>query len=337
MELIYTLFALMLLMIVLVYLSGWFSGTETALTNLGIAQVAEMRRNGEKNAGYVIKLKKEIDRAIVTILIGNNVVNILLSALAALIANSMFQALGVSIMIGLITFLILIFGEITPKANAVMNSKKIAQKNAKAVYYLMQALSPVITVFMAISRKIIVLTGGKIREKHMFVSDESIKSLATLGEEEGSIKSIERDIIHKVFIFGDRKIREIMVPMPNVFYLKKDCTIREAKETIARRGFTRVPIVDENGNVTGIIYGKDLIGKEGGQIKPLIRHPVFVPAESDITDIFNEMKKRRVHIAIVKDENEKHIGIVTLEDILEELVGEIHDEYSEVKYKRQKV
>ncbi|ODS37076.1 MAG: hypothetical protein A7316_02085 [Candidatus Altiarchaeales archaeon WOR_SM1_86-2] len=334
MDLIYTLAFLTASAAVLIYLSGWFSGTETALTNLNIAQIAEMRRNNEKNVEYIIKLKKEIDRAIVTILIGNNIVNIVLSALAALIANSLFHALGVSIMIGVITFLILVFGEITPKANAIANSKKISQKNAKAIYYLMQVLNPIITVFMAISTEIIRLTGGKIREEHPLVSDESIKEMATLGEEEGAIKSIERDIIHKVFVFGDRKIREIMVPMSDVFYLKKDHTIRDAKKIIAQRGFTRIPVINKNGEVNGILYSKDLLGKKEAQIKSFMRKPFVVSANSDVTDIFNAMKRKRIHMAVVKDEDGKHIGIVTLEDILEELLGEIHDEYFEVKYKK---
>lgn len=227
MEMAYDLGLLFVLIVVFIYLSGWFSGTETALTNLTESQIAEMKRKKEKNFRYIIDLKKNMDRTLITILIGNNIVNIVLSAVAALIADALFHTIGVTIAIGVITFLIIIFGEITPKSNAIMDSKKIARKNARVVFYLMRSLSPLISLFLFISKKIIELTVGTKREDNLLVSDESIKSLASLGESEGVIKSIERDIIHKVFRFGDSKIKEIMVPMSQVFLSRRTIRFRK--------------------------------------------------------------------------------------------------------------
>jgi CBS domain containing-hemolysin-like protein len=319
-------------MIVLIYLSGWFSGTETALTNLNVTEIAEMRKKNEKNVDYVIESKRDMDKTLVTILIGNNVVNIILSSVAAVIANELFQAIGVTIMILAITILIIIFGEITPKANAIWDSKKVAQKNSKAIYYLSRAISPFVTFFMSISRGIIRLTGKKFKKTNLLVTDESIRNMATLGEEEGVIKSIEKDIIHRVFIFGDKKIKDVMVPIEKVFNIEKDLSIKEASKIIARKGFSRVPVIDKNNKVIGVINSKDLIDKDKGLIKILIKPPFFISDSDEITDIFNSMKEKRIHIAMVQDNKGNIIGIVTLEDILEEIVGEIYDEYFEKKY-----
>lgn len=332
MDLIIIITLLIIFMIILIFLSGWFSGTETALTNITVSEIAEMKRKKEKNFDYIMKTKRDMDRTLVAILIGNNVVNILLSSIAAVIANEMFQAIGVTIMVFIITFLIIIFGEITPKSNAIWDTKKVAQNNSKAIYYLTRVLSPFITMFMGITKGLIRLTGKKIEKKGLLVTDEKIKSLATLGEEEGLIKGIERDIIHNVFLFGDRKIKQIMVPIDKIFSLQKNLGVQEASNLVAKSGFTRIPVKGEDNKVVGILYSKDIIDKNEGLITPLLRPPFFVNSEEEITDCFKKMKEKRVHLAIVRDNTGKCVGIVTLEDILEELVGEIYDEYFEVKY-----
>lgn len=321
-------------MIAMIYLSGWFAGSETAITNITTSEIVEMREKKDKNIEYVLKSKRNLDRTLVSILIANNIVNVILSSVAAVAANELFQAIGVTIMIALVTVLIIVFGEIIPKSNAIWDTKKVVRNNSKAIYYLTRALNPLITFFIGFSRSISRLTGKRTRKKNLLVTEENIKNIATLGEEEGVLKKIERDIIHNVFIFGDRKIEEIMVPMAKVFYLEKNYTIPEAKTLVAQRGFTRVPVVNENKEVIGVLYSKDLIAKEKGSIDSLIRPPFIIDAKSEITDIFSGMKQKRIHQAIVKDVKGNHIGIVTLEDILEELVGEIHDEYFDVKYKK---
>lgn len=332
MDIIFTILILVIVMIVLIYLSGWFSGIETALTNLDDAEIAMMHKRKAKNIEYIVKMKRDMDRTLVAILIGNNIVNIVLSVIAALVADTLFQTVGVSIMVGIITFLIIIFGEITPKSNAIMDSQKVAMKKGKKIYYLMRFLSPAITFFMGISRGIIKMTGGSARLENMLVSDQSIKDLATMGEEEGVIKTIERDIIHSVFGFGDCKTQTVMVPMSAVFILKKNYNTKNAAKIMSEHGYSRVPIVDKNNQVIGLLYAKDLLGKRKGvRIQSIMRKPYFVDFDWDVTKAFKEMKEKRIHLAVVRDSEGKHIGIMTLEDILEELVGEIYDEYSHVQ------
>jgi CBS domain containing-hemolysin-like protein len=309
------------------------AGSETAVTNITPGEIAKMQRRKEKNIDYLVKSQRNLDRTLVSILIANNIVNIVLSSVAAVVANDLFQAVGVTIMVAIVTILIIVFGEIIPKSNAIWDTKKVARKNSKPIYYLTKAFSPLITFFIGISRGIFRLTGKKISKKNLLVTDESIKDIASLGEAEGIIKKIEKEIIHNVFVFGDKKIEEIMVPMDKVFFIDNKYNISDAKKSVAKRGFTRVPVVNETNKVIGVLYCKDLIDTEAGSIDPLIRSPFIVSAKNDITDIFNVMKQKKVHLAIVEDDQGKQIGIVTMEDILEELVGEIHDEYYEAKYR----
>ena len=180
METIWIIVFLIIFMIVLIFLSGWFSGTETALTNIGSDTVAKMKREGDRNAKYVMKLKRRMDKTLVTILIGNNIVNIVLSSVAALVANELFAEVGVTIMVGLITFLVILFGEITPKNSAIFDSRKKANRNSKAIYYLSIILTPLIIMFIFISGNIIRMTGGSTKERKLFASDQTIKDMANL-------------------------------------------------------------------------------------------------------------------------------------------------------------
>ena len=337
METLATLFLLTIFMIVLIYLSSWFSGSETAITNLSISDIAVMKRKRYTGADHILKLKKNMEKTLITLLIGNNIVNIVLSSIAALIANSLFAEVGVSIMVGLITFLIIVFGEITPKNSAIHDSIKVANRNAFAVYVLTIVMTPLVIIFSFISKNIIRLTGGKIRSEHLLTSDDSIKEMADLLEDEGNIKAIERDIIYRVFKFGDRKVKDVMVPMKEVFVLDDGTSLEEVKGSITSRGFTRVPIMGDGGKVRGIIYSKDLLMAKDTDIPSLIRKPFVVNEEDEITDVFERMRYERIHLAIAMNERKEHAGIVTLEDILEEIVGEVEDEYFRTKYSKLKI
>lgn len=327
-----SLIFLILFIIVLIYLSGWFSGIETALTNLDPVQLATMRRRKEKNVEYILKLKRDMNKTLITILIGNNIVNIVLSAVTALAANAFFHSIGISIAIGIITFLIIIFGEITPKSIAIMHSSQIARKKARTLYYLMNILNPLISLFIVISGWIIRLKGEKKHHRNIIVTEENIKDLATLGQQEGLIKPLEEDIIHKVFLFGDRKVKDVMVPIKKVFTIPKGITIEEAIRKYKIRSFTRVPVMNEKKRIIGILNMKDLIGHKSGTLKSLLRKPLIVSKHVHVTTLLTMMREKKIHIAAVLDNKRRHVGIVTMEDLLEELVGEIYDEYFISKY-----
>jgi len=322
-------------MFVLLYFSHWFSITETAITNLSSLKIATMKKRKEKNVDYIIELKKDMDRTLIALLVGNNTVNILLSSLAALIANYFFHAIGISIVIGIMTIMVVLLGEIVPKSKALRNSTKITSNHAKIVYYLKIGLKPIIETFIFLSRLIIRFKQKEDSDKNLLVTEENIKELTTLIESEGAIKKIEKDIIHQVFLFGDKKVKDIMVPMKHIFFFQENYDVKSARKILSEKGFTRVPIMNEKGKVIGILYSKDLLKPKKGNVMEIMRKPVVVSGNMDITTVFSSMKKSRIHLAVVRDSKYKHVGIVTLEDILEELVGEIEDEYHDVKYPKK--
>ncbi|MGA1820798.1 MAG: hemolysin family protein [Thermoplasmatota archaeon] len=326
---------MVLIMLLLLLTAGWFAGSETAITNLTPGQIARMRSSGKKNWRFVSRLRKDMDRSLITILVANNVVNIVLSSIAALFANVLFDALGVSLMIGLITFLLISFGEIIPKSIAILEPEKLTLRRSRWLYYLSIAMTPVNFVFIGMSKVFIGLKGGRPNEGRILVSEQDIKDMVLLGAEEGVIKSIESQIINGVFVFGDRKISDIMVPMKQVFYLDRDMEVSEGKERISKRGYTRVPFLDGKGKVRGLIYSKDLLGKTEGKISGLIKPTLYLDGDMEVTKAFVMLKDKRIHMAVVKGKEGQNFGIVTLEDMLEEIVGEIYDEYFSHKFEKR--
>ena len=330
---------------ILLYFSARFSGAETAITAIDSVEVAELVSEGKKNAKYLVLIKKDLDRTIVAILIGNNLVNVMISALTTLVAASLLGNIGISIAVGVLTLVILIFGEITPKAYAVDNTVRRSLKDARWLYYSTRVLSPLITGLIAISRGILRLVGATDREtKYLLVSDDKVRQLTSLGVEQGAIEDVEQDIIERALDFGEVKVREIMVDRERVFTIPSGTTLEEAVKMLAERAFTRVPIIkststNENGEgglthadeIVGVIYVKDLLGKSGGYIDYYVKPAFYTFPDRDAADLFEEMRKNRIHMALVSDEGQL-LGIITLEDLIEEVMGEIHDEAQDKQF-----
>ncbi len=330
---------------ILIYFSARFSGAETSITAIDAVEVAELVAEERKNAQYLVKVKEDLDRTIVAILIGNNLVNITISALATLVANALLGNLGVSIAVGLLTLVILIFGEITPKAYAIDNRVRRSLNNARWLYYMTRVLSPLITVLIWMSRGILKAIGATETEtRFLLVSDDQVKQLSSLGVEQGAIEDVEHDIIERALDFGEVHVSEIMMDREHVFTIPSGTPLEEAEHMIAERPFTRIPViksknVDENGDaelthaaeVVGVVFVKDLFGMEGGIIDDYVRPPFYVFPDVDAADVFMEMRKNRIHMGLVADEG-RLLGIITLEDLIEEVMGEIHDESQDMQF-----
>jgi CBS domain containing-hemolysin-like protein len=330
---------------ILIYFSARFSGAETSITAIDAVEVAELVSEERKNAQYMVKIKEDLDRTIVAILIGNNLVNITISALATLVANALMGNLGVSIAVGLLTLIILIFGEITPKAYAIDNRVRRSLKNARWLYYMTRVLSPLISVLIWMSRGILKAIGAtEMETRFLLVSDDQVKQLSSLGVEQGAIEDVEHDIIERALDFGEVRVSEIMMDREHVFIIPSGTPLEEAEHMIAERPFTRIPVIKsrdeaEEGDaemthaaeVVGVVYVKDLFGKEGGIIDDYVRPPFYVFPDRDAADVFRDMREHRIHIGLVADGG-RLLGIITLEDLIEEVMGEIQDESQDMQF-----
>jgi CBS domain containing-hemolysin-like protein len=310
---------------VLLYFSAKFSGADTAITAIDAVEVAELTSEGKKNAQYLV--------------------NIIISALATLVANELLGNLGVSLAIGLLTLVILLVGEITPKAYAINNRIKLSLGNARWLYYMTRTLSPLITGLIGISTGFLKLVGADTQEaSYLLVSDRSIRQLTSLGVEQGTVDDVEQDIIERALDFADVTVAEIMVDREKVFTIPSGTALMEAKEMIAERAFTRIPVVKDSpfigngdGEIThvqeimGVVYVKDLLVKSEGFIDDFLRPPFIVFPDGEAAELFELMRKDRIHMAIVADEG-KLLGIITLEDLIEEVMGEIHDEAQDKQF-----
>lgn len=325
-------------LIILLIFSGLFSGAETALSSLNIITVKKLKKKGVKEANTLEKLLSRPSKTLSTILIGNNIVNIAATAIATELTLSLFSGKQVTFIVTMImTILILIFGEITPKTYSAYNSEKVVIKLGKPLEVLSVVFTPFLIVLNRVTKVIIKALGGNVNNNRTTVSEEEIKTLVDVGEEAGIIEKQEKEMINSIFEIGDIEVTEVMVPRIDIVYLEEDVTVEEAIKKVLKCGFSRIPVIKKSiDNITGIIYAKDLLAcyfkqdkDESKGIRELIRPAYYVPESKKAIDLLTEMQLEKIHIAIVLDEYGGTLGLVTIEDILEEIVGDILDEYDE--------
>lgn len=320
-------------LLVLILLSALFSGSETAYTAISRARLRQLKEEGVKKAERLEKLTSHPPRLLSAILLGNNLVNILAASAATNIAVQTYGDIGVGIATGLLTFIILIFGEITPKTFAVRNPERFALATFWLFYPLYLVFYPLSRIFVVIANVTIRLFGQQGIKEGPFLTAEELKTLVVLGEEEGVIEEEEKRMIHSILEFGDTTVKEVMVPRTEMTCLDSEQTLAEALDVAREKGFSRIPVYEGNiDNIVGILYVKDMLnfitmGKLDLKVKDLMREPYFVPETKRVDDLLREFQKNKIHMAIVIDEYGGTSGLVTLEDILEEIVGEIFDEY----------
>lgn len=323
-----------MILIILISLSAIFSGIETAIFSLGDIKIRNLVKQGKRSAKTLKRIKENPHKLLITILVINNLVNVGASALATVIVTKALPSssvgLGLGLATGLMTFILLIFGEITPKAFAHQNAEKISLLVAKPINILTKILSPIIWLLESITGLIIKLIGGK-SEKGMITFDE-IRTTISVGAEEGIIKKDEEEMIHKVFDFTSTSVDDIMIPRTEMYCLESSTKIKNVLKAIPESRYTRIPVYKEKlDNIIGILYVKDTIKyivskKDDTTIEKILRPPFFIPETKNLNLLLQEFRKKRTHMAIVVDESGGVEGLVTLEDILEEIVGEIYDE-----------
>ena len=317
-------------LIVLIALSGFFSGLEVALVGTSRSKVRQMLNEKLPGATSLDKLKSNPSRMMASVNLGNNLVNVASTALATDIALKMFESAGLAIVIGVMTFLILVFGEITPKTYCNANAAKIALRYSRVLLAFSYAFYPIVWMFEKITKGIINLIGST--EEPPRLTEEEIKGVIEQGLQDKAIEKQESELVHGALNFDDIVIRSVMTPRTKMFTLNSKMLLFEALPMINKSGFSRIPIYGKNQDeIIGIINVRDVLKcleKEEKMInlQQLSRKPIFVSQEKKVNDLLKEMQGRKSHMAIVLDEFGGVEGCVTLEDLVEEIVGEIHDE-----------
>ena len=323
-----------IVLIILLVLSGFFSMSETALMALSKIRIRHMVEEGVKGAKLVEKLTEDPNKLLGAILIGNNIVNILASSLATTLFVSLVGPSGVGVATAVMTVLVLIFGEITPKSIAKQKSEEVSLKVSKPINIIVKILKPFIGIFSFISSLFIRLLGGDPKATEPFITEEELRTMVGVSEEEGVLEDVEKEMIFNVFDFADSQAKDGMVQRVDIVAVDTEATYEEVLEVIKTEQFSRIPVYNQTiDDIVGVLYVKDLIiagqNKEGFKVSDYMREPYYTFEFKKIKELFNEMKKTRNHLSVVLDEYGGTVGIVTIEDLIEEVFGDIEDEYDD--------
>ena len=323
----------MLIVIGLLGLSAFFSSAETAMMAVNKIRVRNLADAGLSSAEILVKILDNQSKMLSAILIGNNIVNISASSIMTVTVTEAFGNAYVGAATGILTLLVLLFGEITPKTTATLYSESLALKFAKPIYLIMQVLTPVIFIVDKLSLGILKLLHIDPNKKPEAITEEELRTIVEVSHEEGVIESDEKKMIYNVFDFGDSVAREIMIPRIDMTFIDVDATYEEVLETFRQEKYTRYPVYEgTTDNVIGIVNIKDLILFEHGakfDLHDYLREPLYTYEFKKTTELMVELRKTMNTIAIVLDEYGATAGLITMEDMLEEIVGEFRDEYDE--------
>lgn len=332
-------------------LSAFFSGSETALTSMSKIRVKRLFGENEESYKKMELWLNEPNRFLATILVGNNFVNTLAAVLATNICERILTrwfdlsnpyAFGSALAVGVTTFFLLVFGEIVPKTYSKEHAVAISQHIIGPLDMMYKFLRPLIGLFVFISNVFIRLAGApKIKEVPLLTEDD-VRTLIELGEREGVLEEEEREMIHSIIDFGDTVVKEIMTPRVDFHVLPVNATLHEIRQVVVACGHSRIPVYEEDPDeIIGILYVKDLLKEENGDrsfdLKKMLRPALFVPKTKKVIDLLDTFRREKNHMAIVVDEYGVTAGLVTIEDVLEEIVGDIQDEYDmePPEYERQ--
>ena len=315
----------------LVFLSAFFSSAETSMTTVNRIRIQSLIEQGNKKAIVLDKVISDSGKMLSTILIGNNIVNMAASSLMTTFTIKVFGNVYVGLATGILTLMILLFGEITPKTLASIHSEKMALSYANVIYALMIILTPAVYLVGKLGNGVMFLLHVDPNAKTSTMTEHELRTLVNVGQEDGVIEREEKQMIYNVFDFGDSSAKDVMIPRIDMTFVDVNASYDELMEIFREDRHTRFPVYEDNtDNVIGIINVKDLIlypKDKAFSIRDILREPYFTYEYKATADLLVEMRKASVNLAIVLDEYGSTAGLVTLEDLLEEIVGEIRDEY----------
>ena len=320
-------------LIILVALSAFFSSAETSFVTVSQIKMRSLAEAGNRSAQRVLKITSDSAKMLSAILIGNNLINISASSLATTLTLSLWGNAAVSITTGVLTLVVLIFGEIAPKTFATAYAEKIALIYSGPIRFLMIVLTPVIFVINFIAKGVLRIIGFNPNKHKATITEDELRTMVDVSREEGVLETDEHEMISNVFDFGESQAKDVMIPRIDMTSVSVDSTFDEIVEVFRQDKYTRLPVYEKSvDNVIGIINVKDLLlceDKSNFSVRNILRKPYYTYEFKHISELMDELKKTSNNFTIVVDEYGSTVGMITLEDLLEEIVGEIRDEYDE--------
>jgi len=326
---------MIVLLVPLLCCSAFFSGSETALMAVSRLRLRHLAETKPVRARLVERILKKPERLIGTILLGNNLVNVAMSAFATALAISFWGEKGIVYVTGILTLAILIFAEITPKVYAKYFNEQVSLLTAPILNAIMALFGPVVTFVTFITGKLLLVVGVDVSKiKRPVLTEDEVRTCIKMGWDEGAITAEERHMLSRVFTLNDKKISEVMVAKSKMAVLNLNASLDETISTVLKTGYSRFPVrKGSTWNIVGFIHSKDLFrlleDRQGASLQKIMRPPYFISADKTIDIQLRSFQARRLHQAVVLDNTGEVAGLITLEDILEELVGSIQDEYDE--------
>ena len=321
----------LIVLFILLLLSAFFSSAETAMTTVNKIRIMSLADDGNKRAKTLMKIIDDPGKLLSTILIGNNIVNLSASSLATTWTTRVFGNAFIGVATGVLTLLVLLFGEITPKTMATLSAEKFSLTYAPIIYTLMKILTPVIFLVNKLSSGVLFLLHVDPNARQNTMTEQELRTIVDVSHEDGIIEKEERQMIYNVFDFGDSQAKDVMVPRIDMSFVSVDATYDELLTIFREDGYTRYPVYEKTTDtIIGIINMKDLLLRDPSEsfsVRSILRDPYFTYEYKSTADLLMEMKEYAVNLVIVLDEYGATAGMITLEDLLEEIVGEIRDEY----------
>ncbi|HLA50186.1 MAG TPA: hemolysin family protein [Thermodesulfovibrionia bacterium] len=320
------------------------SSSEVAFIAFNRIRIRHLIEKGSSSAETAQKIRDQHDRLFSAVILSGNLFTVLATSVGTALALKFFgEEYGIIISTIIMTFLTVVFGELAPKTFAVTHAEKVALFMAKPMEMYIKLISPLAWIFNKLSSLIIRFFGGEIKPTPQFLTEEEMKAMISIGEEEGTLEKEEKEMLHKVFEFGDKKVSEAMVPRTEIVAVPEDAVVADVLELLTTEGYSRFPVIKETvDNIIGILYVKDILIKMAKEeiapdtsIATLIRDAYYIPESKMVTELLDEMQKNKFQIAIIVDEHGGTAGIITLEDIMEEIVGGLQDEFEAIEAEKE--
>jgi CBS domain containing-hemolysin-like protein len=315
-----------------------------AFISLNRIRLRHLIEKGNENAKIAQRIRDEHDRLFSAVILSGNLFTVLATSVGTALAISLLgEDIGIIVATVVMTILTVVFGELAPKTFAVSHAEKISLALARPIEIYMKLISPAVVVLNKLSNFIIHLLGGEVKPAPQLLTEEEMKAMIKIGEEEGAIEREEKEMLHNVFAFGDKKVTEAMVPRTEIVSIPEDAKVADALSLVAEEGYSRYPVIRENvDNITGLLYIKDIVRKMAEEQVPpdtpigsFVREAYYIPESKMVTALLDEMQKNKFQIAVVVDEHGGTAGLITLEDIMEEIVGSLQDEFEAIEAEKE--